>query len=124
MGLKTAPAAGTKVRLTGKFLAQTGQQRGSEGMGRWTVIECKQGLRPADNRIAPRKAGDWTSTDGPCDLCVGGTHCATNEKLDLSVGYEDLTPEQRAVRTRHFALGNLEIVGAPPKAEDYDIPHR
>jgi len=31
---------GTKVRLTGKFLKNTGQQRGDEGVREFTVVEC------------------------------------------------------------------------------------
>jgi len=125
MGLKTQPKAGTKVRLTGKFLAQTGQQRGSEGMGRWTVVDCVSGLRSI-----PKVAGSpvaWEATGKPCDLCAGGQHVATNEPALAAsdpTGYEDVPEAVRKTMKRHFAIGNLEIVGAPPKAEDYEIPHR
>lgn len=54
--MKNKPAPGTKVRFTGKYLRNTGQQVGSEGLSRWIVEECN------------------------CDLCNLGRHIATNEK--------------------------------------------
>lgn len=122
-GLKAVPPVGTKVRLTAYFLRATGQQKGSEGMGRWTTVACKAGLKEApaaDGTMG--KPNGWISTGEPCDFCKGGTHVAVNEKLDTSTGYEDLTVEQRGAMYRHFAIGNLEIVGAPPKAADYESP--
>ena len=125
MGLKTAPKAGTVVRLTGKFLAQTGQQKGPEGMGRWKVVACTSGLRSI-----PKVAGSpiaWEATGKPCDMCAGGQYVAVNQPALAATdptGYEDVPAKVREGMVRHFHLGNLEIVGAPPKAEDYEIPHR
>lgn len=115
MGLKTVPVAGTVVRLTGKFLAQTGQQRGTEGTSRWTVVDCTSG------------AIDKYEAGSPCGLCRGGQHVATNEPALAAsdpTGYEDVPEAARKTMKRHFHIGNLEIVGAPPKADDYEIPHR
>lgn len=93
-GLATRPEPGTKVRMTGYFLASTGQQTGPEGSSRWLVVDCS------------------------CGLCAGGRFAAVNEPLDTSSGYEDQTEEWRANAKRHIAIGNLERVGARPKAED------
>jgi len=97
MGLKTKPAPGTKVRLTGVFLKNTGQQAGSEGTSTWLTEACK------------------------CVMCQ--TNCvAVNEPHSAALdktGYEDVPDEIRLKMRRHFNLANLEIVGAPPKAEDY-----
>ena len=35
---------GDRVRLTGRFLRDTGQMVGGEGRSRWTVIPCSCGL--------------------------------------------------------------------------------
>lgn len=97
MGLKTKPAVGTAVRLTGAFLKNTGQQAGDEGAKRWKIVECG------------------------CGLCVLGKHAATDEKHDDAYRakmWGDL-PEAERPLYRHVALSNLEIVGAKPKAEDY-----
>lgn len=113
MGLKVQPPAGTMVRLTAKFLASTGQQTGSAGLDRWTVVRCESG------------GIDGYDKGSPCSLCRSGTTVATNEKhsaVDSPKGYEDLDPADRLLMKKHIHIGNLEIVGAPPKAEDYDIP--
>ena len=91
-GLSARPAPGTKVRLTGYYLASTGQQTGSEGASRWLVVDCA------------------------CGLCRLGRHCAVNEPEPQDM-YLDLPPAERP-QWRHFAIGNLQIVGAPPKAGD------
>ncbi len=93
-GLSAVPAPGTKVRLTGYFLAATGQIKGGEGSSRWLTVDCL------------------------CGLCEGGGFVAVNEPLDTSSGYEDQTEEWRANAKRHIALRNLECVGARPKAQD------
>lgn len=102
MGLSKKPPPGTKVRLTARFLACTGQQKGSEGLGRWLV-----------------EAHD-------CGMCRAGSHVAVNEPAfgadDPNGMYADLSADERKKLRRHFAIGNLEIVGAPPKAEDYELP--
>lgn len=104
MGLKKQPPPGTKVRLTAHFLASTGQRKGSEGSGRWLTEACK------------------------CGLCAGGRHVAVNEPLfdgardPTRAMYSDIPREEQDRMRRHFAIANLEIVGAPPKAEDYELP--
>lgn len=100
-GLRERPPAGTRVRMTGRFLASTGQQTGSEGLSRWTVLDCS------------------------CRMCAAGTHVATDEPHPAALdrrGYEDVPDAERLAMKRHIAIGNLEIVGAPPKAADYDLP--
>ena len=47
---------GQRVRLTGDFLRNTGQQVGGEGFSRWIVQLC------------------------PCRLCKDGRYVATNER--------------------------------------------
>lgn len=54
--MKNKPTPGTKVRLTGEFLRNTGQQVGGEGLSRWIVQECN------------------------CGMCGLGRFIATNEK--------------------------------------------
>lgn len=106
-GLATRPQPGKRVRLTARFLACTGQQHGSEGSKRWTVVECA------------------------CGLCAGGRHVAVDEPLcshpddesdPMTRLYLDLTVAERRALRRHIALGNLEIVGAKPRAADYELP--
>ena len=46
---------GDKVKLTGKFLRNTGQFTGSEGLSQWIVQAC------------------------PCSLCEDGRYVAVNE---------------------------------------------
>ena len=36
--------AGTHVRFTGRYLRNTGQVVGVEGLGRWIVVACECGL--------------------------------------------------------------------------------
>lgn len=46
---------GSTVKLSGKFLRDTGQVIGGEGCKRWTTVECG------------------------CGLCLGGSYVAVNE---------------------------------------------
>ncbi len=39
---------GQRVRLTGKFLRNTGQIAGGEGQSRWVVVACQCGLCQRD----------------------------------------------------------------------------
>jgi hypothetical protein len=97
MGLKTKPASGQTVRMTGVFLKSTGQQKGGDGPKRWKVLACA------------------------CGLCVLGKHVSIDEPYDDAYRakmWGDL-PENERPKYRHVAIANLEIVGAPPKAEDY-----
>ena len=91
-GLQVRPAPGTRVRLTGYFLKNTGQQAGGEGQSVWQIAPCEC-----------RSCDDW---EGPnCMPLV-----AVNEVVARS-GEEP--------RWRHIAAYNLEVVGAPPRAADY-----
>jgi hypothetical protein len=101
VGLQARPPVGTKVRLTGKFLQSTGQQVGGEGTSHWLTVDCGK---------------DSDCTCDPHHLVAVNEphHCRTDPR-----GYEDVPPEVRAKMWRHFALGNLEVLGAKPKAEDY-----
>ena len=58
--MKTKPSTGTKVKMSGKFLRNTGQYGGREGLSRWLVIECS------------------------CGFCAGGRHVAVDEPIDAS----------------------------------------
>lgn len=101
-GLQVRPPVGSKVRLTGYFLKSTGQVKGGEGSKRWTVVaDCGFG-RPIGNQ---------------------GTFCqcpwVAVDEVDDSGLYPDIKSTRADGRLmRHIALGNLELVGAPPKAAD------
>ena len=88
-GLQSPPPVGSRVRLTGSFLKSTGQQRGREGASVWTVV----GNTPS--------------------------FVIVNEPADTSY----FTPAEMAadpsLKWRRINKGNLEIVGAKPKAGDY-----
>lgn len=47
---------GTRVRLTGTFLRNTGQMAGGEGQSRWTTVPCGCGLC---------KGGGFVAVDEP-----------------------------------------------------------
>lgn len=87
-GLQTSPPVGARVRLTGKFLKNTGQHRGTEGTKVWTV------------------------------LGHSGPFVIVNEEADISY----FTPAELAadpsLKWRRINRANLQIVGAPPRAED------
>lgn len=90
-GLKEIPPVGTKVRLTGKFLRDTGQQRGGEGASVWTVVGG---------------SGSFVQVNEPYD----------DEYRKQMWG--DL-PESERPKWRSINKANLQIVGAKPKAADY-----
>ena len=50
-------APGTKIKLTAKFLRNTGQYTGPEGISRWIVQACA------------------------CGLCKGGSFVATDQRM-------------------------------------------
>lgn len=56
-----APAVGTRVRLTGEFLRNTGQIAGGEGQSKWTTVACSCGLCQGGRFVAV----DQPSTDDP-----------------------------------------------------------
>ena len=62
--MKTKPEPGTRVRLTGKFLRNTGQHTGSEGQSRWTVTGCACGLCKNGRHVATDEPGYYFSEDG------------------------------------------------------------
>jgi len=94
--MKTIPPVGTKVRLTGKFLRNTGQIAGGEGGARWLTVES-----------AEYKPGD------PAQDSRGGYHLiAVNEPHSCQTdpsGYEDIPPDQRP-KWRRINAANLETV--------------
>ncbi len=92
---------GTKVRLTGMFLRNTGQIAGGEGQNVCTIVACACRLcQPKDNRAA------FVAVDEP--------HEAQTDPR----GYEDLAPEDRP-KWRHINAANLEVVGGQPRACNY-----
>jgi hypothetical protein len=92
---------GTRVRLTGIFLRNTGQMAGGEGSSRWTIVQC-------DCRLCRG------NTSGSAFVAVDEPHeCQSNPK-----GYEDI-PEAERPRWRHINVANLEVIGAKPKPSDY-----
>lgn len=103
-GLKVAPPAGTKVRLTGYFLKSTGQVKGGEGSKRWTVL-------------APDASGF-----GSDDIASLGRHVVVDEAYsaeEVRAMWPDITSDRADGKLmRSIAIANLEIVGAPPKAAD------
>jgi len=90
-GLKSVPPVGTKVRLTGYFLKSTGQHAGSEGRKTWKVLGAS-----GDWAIVDEEAYDWQTMFTPAELAA-----------------------DPSLKWRRIAIGNLQIVGAPPKAGDY-----
>ena len=97
-GLKVLPPPGTTVRLTGIFLKNTGQHRGGEGASRWKVLPWSESGFP-----------------GP----ASDSFVVVNEPQDPSY-YSDITSTRSDGQfMRLINKGNLEIVGAKPKAEDY-----
>jgi hypothetical protein len=91
-GLKAQPPPGTKVRFTGKFLSSTGQYTLAPHV--WRVIGPTPGMP---------------------------NHVQVDEKYDdeyRKMMWGDL-PENERPLYRSIALGNLQIVGAKPKAADY-----
>lgn len=91
-GLKALPPMGSKVRLTGYFLKSTGQQRGVEGSKRFTVI----GHSGSDWVVVDEEAFEWQTMFTPAELAA-----------------------DPSLKWRRINKGNLEIVGASPKAADY-----
>lgn len=85
---------GDKVKLTGVYLRNTGQIAGGEGRKTWRVVACT------------------------CDLCARGGFAAVDEP-PLDYGQWDDLPEAERPKHRHINLGNLQRVGAPPRAKDF-----
>lgn len=99
-GLAAKPPPGTRVKLTGIFLKNTGQQRGGEGSKVWTVLSDFESGFPGGGGL-------------------GADFVTVNEPQDPSF-YSDITstrPDGQFMRK--INTHNLQIVGAKPKAEDY-----
>lgn len=76
---------GDRVKLTGKFLKNTGQRTGSAGLDTWTIV------------------GFWGDGDY---AFVSEPHACQSDPT----GYEDLAPEDRP-KWRSIAVANLYKVG-------------
>jgi hypothetical protein len=76
---------GTKVKLSGQYLRNTGQTKGGEGALRLIVRECD------------------------CAFCKRGTHVATDQE-SLYSSPEEIQADPR-LRWRHIAKEALTIVG-------------
>lgn len=85
---------GTKVKLTGTFLKNTGQRTGGAGLSKWAIVACD------------------------CDLCRDGNFVAVNEKA-LDYGQWNDIPKDQRPKWRHFNHNNLMVIGAKPRAKDY-----
>jgi len=79
---------GDRVRLTGKFLRNTGQVKGREAVACWTVqtCSCAQGM------------------------CGNPTYTLTNQSADTSYYTVDELKEQPCLYWRRIASSNLEKV--------------
>lgn len=81
---------GTTVKLSGKFLKNTGQHLGHAGLDRWVVQEC------------------------PCSGCKNGQLVATNEEKSadaLSMFTKEELRDMPYLKMRHIARANLVIFG-------------
>lgn len=84
--LDAAMVPGTRVRLSGKFLANTGQRKGGEGAKTWTVLDFSAG------------SPSWVVVDERTD-----TSCYTAAELEADP----------SLVWRRIARANLTIVGRP-----------
>lgn len=94
-------APGTRVRLTGRFLRDTGQIAGDEGSRVWTIVAC-------DCAICRRNDDEYAV------VAVDEPHACQSDPR----GYEDIAVDERP-RWRHIHAGNLQVVGGKPKVTDY-----
>lgn len=78
-------AVGDRVKLTGKFLASTGQRTGSEGRRVWTITGFSNG-------------GAWAIVDQPLS-CAADFYTAEELAADPTLAF------------RRIAVANLYIVG-------------
>lgn len=85
---------GTRVKLSGKFLRNTGQALGDEGQRRWVVQEC------------------------PCRGCKSGRLVATDQEGSVECYTPAELQEHPYLRQRHIARSNLVIVGKPSVRND------
>lgn len=89
--------AGDRVRLTGRFLAFTGQRRGGEGANTWIVRECA------------------------CGLCKLGGHVAVNEPIHEGTFTAEEIAAEPGLAWRHFARGNLARYGEPTMQDEIPV---
>lgn len=75
---------GAKVRLSGKFLKNTGQRVGGEGQSRWTVQECSCSLGKDGRFVAvdQKSCTEFTLAELAEAPCIGLRHIA-NENLTI-----------------------------------------
>lgn len=84
---------GARVRLTGRFLRNTGQQAGGEGASTWEIVACGcDGCQRNDDDFRL--------------VAVNQPHLAQTDPT----GYEDISPDQRP-KWRHINAANLELAG-------------
>ena len=83
---KSKLKVGDRVKLTGKFLKNTGQRTGSAGLDTWTIV------------------GFWGENDEMA--LVNEPHLCQSDPT----GYEDIPPEERP-KWRTINVGNLYKVG-------------
>lgn len=79
---------GDKIKLTGKFLASTGQRTGPEGLSTWIVVACD------------------------CGLCKSGDFVATNER-SIYADEPDMSPHRHFNRGNVFKAGTLDARNCP-----------
>jgi hypothetical protein len=79
---------GDKIKLTGKFLAFTGQLTGSEGQSTWIVVACE------------------------CELCKSGDFVATNER-SIYADEPDMSQWRHFNRANVFKSGTLDARNCP-----------
>jgi hypothetical protein len=78
---------GDVVKLTGTFLKNTGQRKGSEGAKKWTVRACD------------------------CPLCSRGEFVSTDEKLSSGWFTAEELAADPSLLWRHINKGNVYVVG-------------
>jgi hypothetical protein len=89
-GLSSLPPTGARVRLTGTFLKNTGQQRGGEGSKVWTVLGHS-----------------------------GDSFVIVDEEADTSYFTPEEIAADPSLKWRRINKANLQVVGAAPRAGDY-----
>jgi hypothetical protein len=89
-GLTSLPPTGARVRLTGTFLKNTGQQRGGEGSKVWTVLGHS-----------------------------GDSFVIVDEEADTSYFTPEEIAADPSLKWRRINKANLQVVGAAPRAGDY-----
>ena len=81
--------AGDRVKLSGRYLVNTGQRKGGEGCKTWTVQACG------------------------CELCAGRGHVAVDEPIAGAWFTADELAACPGLAWRHVAAANLVHLGRP-----------